>query len=71
MTNATISALQGTQIIRKKQTHFDLIWFEFKKNKMAIAGLIFLVIIFLVALFAKQIMPYDPLELDTDRKSVV
>ncbi|MEM5774199.1 MAG: ABC transporter permease [Anaerolineaceae bacterium] len=65
MANATTTTLQEAQIIRRKQTHFDLIWFEFKKNKMAIAGLVFLVIIFLTALFAKQIMPYDPLELDT------
>ncbi len=33
---------------------------------MAILGLFFLIIIFFVALFAKLIMPYDPLELDTD-----
>jgi len=54
------------QMNRKKQSHFDLIWFEFRKNKLAVAGLIFLIIIFSVALFARQLMPYDPLELDTE-----
>jgi peptide/nickel transport system permease protein len=39
-------------------------WSEFFRNKGAVVGLIILIIVVLVAIFADQLMPYDPLALD-------
>jgi peptide/nickel transport system permease protein len=48
----------------KRQTQGDVIWYQFKRNKMAVAGLIFLVFMSLVAIFAYNLVPYDPLKMD-------
>lgn len=37
---------------------------KFRKNKLAIFGLVMMVIIILIAVFAKQIAPYDPAKID-------
>lgn len=37
---------------------------KFRKNKLAIIGLVMMVIIILIAVFAKQIAPYDPAKID-------
>ncbi len=49
---------------KKSYSFFDHFWYEFRRNWMAVAGLVFLVVIFFVAIFAKQIMPFDPLHID-------
>jgi len=48
----------------RKYSFLDQFWYEFRKNKMAVAGVIFLVLIFLVAIFANYLMPFDPLKID-------
>jgi peptide/nickel transport system permease protein len=48
----------------KKRSLLNMVWYEFQKNRLAVIGLIFLLFIFLAALFAKYLMPYDPLKLD-------
>lgn len=37
---------------------------KFRKNKLAMAGLFMMIIIILIAVFAKQIAPYDPAKID-------
>lgn len=49
----------------KVDTQMSLVWREFRKNKMALIGLCFLVVIILIAVFGKLVMPYDPLQVDT------
>ena len=51
-------------LAHKKYSFLDQFWYEFRKNKMAVVGVVFLVFIFLIAIFAKWIMPYDPLKMD-------
>jgi peptide/nickel transport system permease protein len=48
----------------KQYSPIARLWSEFRRNKLAVVGLILLVLIVLTAIFAKQLMPYDPLALD-------
>lgn len=43
----------------KKRSLWQDVWNRFKKNKVAVASLIVLVIVFLVAVFAEFIVPYE------------
>lgn len=45
-------------IAMKSKTYFQDVWFQFKKNKLALAGLIFLVIMVLFAIFGPMFSPY-------------
>ena len=45
----------------KKRSQWAELWKNLKRNKMALFGLIILVIIVLLALFADQIANYDQL----------
>ena len=49
---------------RKKQTQFAQIMGRLRKNKVAMGGLIVLIIIILAAIFAPWIAPYDPNYMD-------
>ena len=49
---------------KKKQTQFSQIMGRLKKNKVAMGGLIVLIIIILSAIFAPLIAPYDPNYMD-------
>ncbi len=46
------------------KTQLGMTWYMFKRHKMAMVSLVVLIFLFLVAIFAKQIMPYDPVKLD-------
>lgn len=59
-----VAVLNFDNVTTKSHSQFGLVWREFRKNKLAIAGGIYLVLIFLVAIFANQIMPYDPLKIN-------
>ncbi len=43
----------------KKRSQLKSVWFRYKKNKMAVAGLILLIILFIIAVTAPLIVPYD------------
>lgn len=43
----------------KKRSQFKAVWFRYKKNKMAVAGLILLIILFIIAVAAPMIVSYD------------
>lgn len=65
MSDTTFTLLEkqtGTKKYPKSQ--WGMTWFMFKRHKMALISLVVLVIFFLIAIFAKQIMPYDPVKLD-------
>lgn len=50
----------------KRRSQLRLIWFRFKKNKMALVGLAIIVILALVAIFADVIADYDTLAIKQD-----
>lgn len=45
---------------KKAETPLSLAWREFKKNKLAVLGLIIVILVALSAIFAPVITPYDP-----------
>ncbi len=54
----------GPQEIRRKPLTWSRIFFrQFLKNKGAVFGAIYLIVIFLVAIFAPLIAPFDPLDM--------
>ena len=51
-TNATI----------KSESYFYSVWIEFRKNKAAVVGMMILLCIACIAIFADKLAPYDPYE---------
>lgn len=49
---------------KKKQSQLGMILKRLKKNKVAMTGLVILIILILMAVFAPLIAPYDPTEMD-------
>ena len=56
---------QGETLQRNSQ--FLATWKQFRRNKLAVFGLILAVLLVLVAIFANVIAPYDPAAISTDR----
>ncbi|HEW92363.1 MAG TPA: ABC transporter permease [Thermotogaceae bacterium] len=48
----------------KKKTNFSDVWYRFRRNKLAVIGLIVITLFILVAIFANYLMPYDPYKID-------
>ena len=48
---------------------WKLMWRRFAKNKLAIVGLVILVIVYFVAIFCEFISPYNPNEVDAKVKN--
>lgn len=65
MSDTAISLLEDKGKNKKyPRTQLGMTWFMFRRHKLALISLGVLIILFLVAIFAKQIMPYDPVKLD-------
>jgi peptide/nickel transport system permease protein len=65
MSETTITSLNET--LNKPtypKTQLGITWYMFKRHTLAVISLCVLVLLFLIALFAKFIMPYDPVALD-------
>jgi len=45
-------------------------WRRFKSNRAALAGAVFIILIVLMAIFAEQISPYDPIEIVSGMRGV-
>ncbi len=43
-------------------TQWQLMWWRFRKHKMAIVGVIILVLLYVIATFSEFLSPYDPNE---------
>jgi len=52
---------KNTKTVIKKRSQFMAIWFRFRKNKLAVAGLILFIFMILVAIFADFIADYEQL----------
>jgi len=46
------------------QSQFHQLWRQFRRNKLAVGGLVFLILMILIAVFANVLEPYDPLKLN-------
>lgn len=44
----------------KEDSYWNILWLRFKRQKMAVIGLIVFTIILLIGVFASQLAPYDP-----------
>ena len=56
------AAASNTSRIEKSEGLFAEAWLRFRRNKLAMAGLVMTVIIILLAIFANWIAPYDPIK---------
>jgi peptide/nickel transport system permease protein len=63
-TTLPLKNLSGPQL-KPHTTHTQMIWYQFRRHKLAIAGLVFLILLGLVAIFGRWIMPYDPIDVNT------
>jgi len=48
----------------ERRTNWRMFWWRFSKNRLAVAGGVVVIILFLIAIFAELISPYDPDEID-------
>ncbi len=53
--------------ILRKNNQLVATWKQFKRNKLAVFGLVLAVVLVLVAIFAGSLAPYDPAKMSTDR----
>ena len=65
MSDTTLTLLE-TQALKAKypKTQLGITWYMFKRHTPAVASLIVLIFLFLAAIFAKYLMPYDPVKVD-------
>lgn len=49
---------------RKKQSNLSMIWHRLMQDKVAVAGLIVMLLLLLVSIFAPLLAPYDPFAMD-------
>lgn len=59
--NAVAKANQTDETAIKRRSQLKLVWFRFRKNKMAVFGLAIIIALALVAIFADVIADYDTL----------
>ena len=50
--------------IEKPESQLHMIWSALKKNKIAVVGLIVILLLVFIAFFGEAIAPYDPLKID-------
>jgi len=56
----------ATEITKTKypKTQLGITWYMFKRHKLAVVSLAILLVLFLSAIFAQYLMPYDPVEVN-------
>lgn len=59
-----VAPLQGKTLIQKEQKPSYKVWLRFRRNKVAMISLAFIILEVLVAIFAPWITPYDPMKGD-------
>lgn len=62
--NATVNLIENA----RRQSFFSDAWLRLRRNKLAMVGLVMILILFFVAIFAPLLAPYDPIKQDL-RKS--
>ncbi|WP_162909691.1 ABC transporter permease [Aggregatilinea lenta] len=61
MSSTAVTLSQGPQ---KARPEWRLIWRQFRRHKLAVISAVLLILLALVAIFADQIIPYDPNAID-------
>ena len=61
------SALQPEGETLRRNSQLLATWTQFKRNKLAVFGLILALVLVLVAIFANVLAPYDPAAISTER----
>ena len=64
MSTNVIAGIPTTETSYKKRGQSAEIWRRFRRNKSAVLGLVMLLVLVVMALFAELIAPYDPIEQD-------
>lgn len=57
---SAVQATNDTGKIEKPESQIKVMWDTLKKNKAAVAGLVIIILLFLIAVFGRFLMPYDP-----------
>jgi len=60
--NLTGDEMVVADLARRRQSFFSDAWLRLKRNKLAMIGLVIIVLLFLVAILADVVAPYDPLK---------
>lgn len=58
MANSAAAAANTTKVRKKKESQFSLVMKRLSKNRLAMAGLVIILVLFLLAILSKWIMPY-------------
>ncbi len=53
---------KGDRNPRAPETHWTIVWRQFRKNRLAVLGAILILLLYLVALLAPFLAPFDPTE---------
>jgi peptide/nickel transport system permease protein len=64
MTDTTYTLLNKPQKSKYPKSQIGITWYMFRRHTAAVVSLVVLFSLFLIALLANQLMPYDPLKLD-------
>jgi peptide/nickel transport system permease protein len=61
-----MTSLTADGIIKRKypKSQWGITWYMFRRHKLAVVSLVVLLFLFLIAIFANYIEPYDPIQLD-------
>ncbi|MDF2615267.1 MAG: transporter permease [Clostridia bacterium] len=59
-TQKAVQTENGSIAIEKPESQFKQMWYALIQNKAAVAGMIIIIFLIFLAVFAKFIMPYDP-----------
>ncbi|MDR1467371.1 MAG: ABC transporter permease [Oscillospiraceae bacterium] len=54
------ASLEQVNLIDKQDSRFGDMWYSFKKNKIAVVGLVIAIFLIFVAIFGKFFTPFDP-----------
>ncbi len=55
----------------KEESYFKIVWNRFRRHKLAVAGVITIIIIILACAFASWIAPYNPIALNKDENGQI
>jgi peptide/nickel transport system permease protein len=62
---------QETLLTLEEESQFKVVWKRFRKHRLAVFGLIAVIILLVVCIFATVLVPYDPLESLKDSRGII
>jgi len=55
----------------KEESYWGIIWMRFRKHKLAVGGMVVIIIIVLACLLAPWVAPYPPTQINTDENGAI